>query len=366
MSDFGSVTAALRRYPLGASIAVVVAFRLSLIAFAIVLHDLDGAIFLTSGDVFRTIALTGYPAGETAAELTQYAYYPLFPITLKILSFLPIDIAVSTIALGIGITVFTLLLLYRLLQPILGHGVALFTLLAWGFAPPGWIYLAAFSEGLFVLIQVSLLHAMNKERFWLAVTLSGLLGASRVQGVFWALATCAWILRSTQSYARKISGILVALSGAAIWQGVIMWVTGSLLGYRDIVAAHEASNGFGIQPLLTAAEGINSLLSGSLDLAVSAAFALFGVLALIILLLRVRGKIIGRIPSIATALSGVFISADPGTQMTRYVTSSPVLFTGLAAVISKRHALAVFVICLLAGASIVHTVFSHGHWQMIP
>lgn len=366
MTIFGNVAIAISRHPLGAAITVVVAFRLCLIAGAIALHGLDDAIFEASGNAFRTIALSGYPSGETAAGLTLYAYYPLFSVVLKVLSYLPVDLAVSTMAFGVGVTVATLLQLYRLLQPMLGHRVALLALLAWGFAPPGWIYLAAFSEGVFALIQLSLLHAMNKDRFWLVAILSGLLGASRVQGAIWALATCVWIVKSTQSRARKLSGIVLALSGAALWQGVIMLVTGSILGYQDIVAAHRASNGFGIQPLLTAAEGIGSLLSGSLDLAVSAAFALAGVLVLFTLFLRVRRAIPGRIPTIVTALSGVFISADPGTQMTRYVTSSPMLFTGLAAVFSKRYELAIFVIFLLAGASIVHTIFSHGYWQMVP
>jgi hypothetical protein len=366
MTLVGTMTAEIKRHPLAVAICAVVAFKVCLILIGVALQGLNQVVFSASGDAFRSIARDGYPEGSTAAELTRYAYYPLFVVALKVLLLLPVSLAVSTILLGVGVTVAILLLLYRLLEPLLGSKVALLALLAWGFAPPGWIYLAAFSEGMFALLQLSLLHAMNKNRFWVTAALSGLLGVSRVQGAFWALAACVWILKSAQSWVSKLFGIAIALSGAIMWQVVIMLVTGNLFGYRDIVAAHQASNGFGIQPLLTAAEGVMSLISGNLDLAISAALALAGVLVLFILLLRERSGVPGRIPTIVTALSGVFISADPGTQMTRYVTSSPILFTGLAAVISRHHALAILSIVLLAVTSIVHTLFSHGYWQMIP
>lgn len=366
MISVGPMMAGIKRHPLAVVICFVVGFKLCLIVIGIMLQGLEDAVFLASGDAFQSIALDGYPEGSTAAELTLYAYYPLFVVVLKFLSLIPINLAVLTILSGVAVTVAILLLLYRLLEPLLGSKVALFALLAWGVAPPGWIYLAAFSEGIFALLQLSLLHAMNKGRFWVAAACSSLLGASRVQGALWALAACVWILKSTQSWVSKLCGIAIALSGAIMWQVVIILVTWNVFGYRDIVAANKASNGFGIQPLLTAAEGVISLVSGNLDLAISAAFALAGILVLFILLLRERSAIPGRIPTIVTALSGVFISADPGTQMTRYVTSSPILFTGLAAVISRYHALAILSIGLLAATSIVHTLFSHGYWQMIP
>jgi len=366
MTLVGAMTAEIKRHPLAVVICTVVAFKLCLIFIGVALEGFNQAIFSASGDAFRSIARDGYPEGSTAAELTRYAYYPLFVVALKVLSLLPVGLAVSTILLGVGVTVAILLLLYRLLEPLLGSKVALLALLAWGFAPPGWIYLAAFSEGLFALLQLSLLHAMNKNRFWVAAVLSGLLGSSRLQGAFWALAACVWILKSTQSWVSKLFGIAIALSGAIMWQVVIISVTGNVFGYRDIVAASQASNGFGVQPLLTAFEGISSLLSGNLDLAITAVFALVGVFVLLGLLLRVKNKLPGRIPTIMTALSGVFISADPGTQMMRYVTSSPILFSGIAVAISRHYLLVVVTIGLLALSSLVQTIFSYGHWRMVP
>lgn len=133
---------------------------------------------------------------------------------------------------------------------------------AWAVAPPSWVYLAAYSEGLFVALELVLLLAMAARRPAATTALAFVIGLARPQGAIWALAAAWWLYRNAGSRARRLLLRLLALAGAALWQVAVSVVTGIPFGWFAIERLPGWEMGFGLAPLTTSLEALGGLLAG--------------------------------------------------------------------------------------------------------
>src|SRR5258707_14988345 len=129
---------------------------------------------------FTYIAQFGY----ARVELT--AFFPLFPLLIKVIAFLignngyiAIGMILSNLAL-LG----TMFVLYRIAADILGDQVGRRALLYLCLFPTAFFFFAAYNESLFIFLTASSFLAMHRHRWWLAGILGFFAALTRSAGLF--------------------------------------------------------------------------------------------------------------------------------------------------------------------------------------
>jgi hypothetical protein len=191
------------------------------------LIGLDGAptgslaLHLTTwdGQHYLKLAADGWAAGEPSA-----AFYPLWPLLVRWAGLAVGPIAAS-VALANLLSLGALVLTWDLLRRRAGDGVATRAVLL-QLAVPGAIFLALpYSEGLFVLLAVWLLHALERDRLAEAALAGLLLPLCRAPGLFAVLPLAAHVLRERTSPRWLAAGSPAA--GWLLYLGFIAWQTNS-------------------------------------------------------------------------------------------------------------------------------------------
>ncbi len=122
--------------------------------------------------------------GYTRVELT--AFFPLFPLLIKVIAFLighhgyiAISMILSNLAL-LG----TMFVLYHIAADALGDQVGRRVLLYLCLFPTAFFFFAAYNESLFLFLTVSSFLAMRRHRWWLAAILGFFAALTRSAGLF--------------------------------------------------------------------------------------------------------------------------------------------------------------------------------------
>jgi hypothetical protein len=146
---------------------------------------LAGAVDRWDAVHYLEIARHGYvDAGHTP-------FFPLYPMLIRVLglalgSDLVAAAAISLAAFGLAAT-----LLYRLASAEFGEGTARATVWLLSLAPAGFIFTAAYTESLFLLLTLGAFTAARGERWRLACVLAALDSIARIPGVI-AVVPVAW------------------------------------------------------------------------------------------------------------------------------------------------------------------------------
>lgn len=311
---------------------------------------LEAAVFGWDGALYRQIATGGYPPGVPLEGAANWAFFPVWPALLALLIRLPFDPVLVVVAFGVVLTVVDVLLLLRLLGPRIGGSEAALLALAWAAAPPNWVYLAAYSEGIFVALQLLLLLALERGGRGRIVLVAFVVGLARPQGAFWALAAAIAILRDRGGWFPRFVAAGIAVSGAALWQGVVSWQTGILGGWFAIEKLPGWEMGFGILPFTTAIDAAVGLTQGRIDRGLAMIPVLLAVIAAIVGLARRRETIVGRWPTVVVATNALFVSGGIG-GIPRFVGGAPLLFLAVTGWAVERRWRAFLLVALLAAAS---------------
>lgn len=133
-------------------------------------------------DRFRTIALHGYPTvlprddtGDVAPN--EWAFLPVFPALAHLLMVATgMDFAVAALLLATVTGAFAAVLLYRIVEPRVGHAAALWGTLFFCFGPLSFVFSVGYSEGLFLTLVFGGVLAMQRRRYEL-VALCGVVAA---------------------------------------------------------------------------------------------------------------------------------------------------------------------------------------------
>ena len=370
--------------------------ELRVASFAVLITAAGGAIALATAGSFAAVATawdsewyyrivdTGYPIGQSIEGSRQFAFYPLWPAVLWLLKLLPLPLTFSVLLLGAALMFLSAVMLYRLIAPTLGASEATLAVLIWSALPPNWIHLAAYSEGIFICIQLAMLHVAQKRSIWLLAALAFAIGVTRPTGALWVLAAIYWILTSTHRWSIRAGAAALALSGAVLWQGVISLAVGSPLAFFAIQSLPGWERGFGVQtvgriidsvvvdvsiawhalqslpdwgrrlgpePLRHIVDTVAALHLGGASVAVAAVVVIAATMSAVALMRR-RLTIPGVGMTVAS-IGCLYVLSGQIESMPRYVAASPLIVLGATGYLAERVVARRIALACTIGASLL-------------
>ncbi len=202
---------------------------------------------------YMGIARDGYERLPfTTEQQYNWAFFPLFPLTLRLAAQLTGEFSVTGLMLSHLFWFGALILLYKLV-------------IEFGFEPPdarrAVFYLAAcpvsyffslpVTESLFLLLTVGCFYAATREGWWLAGLLGALASATRITGVLLlpALILLYWQTYHTFRPRLNMLPLLLIPSGLLAFMCFLYRITGNPLAFKDITVAWGRRPGFFLWPL---------------------------------------------------------------------------------------------------------------------
>src|SRR5262249_12271227 len=131
---------------------------------------------------YRAIAVRGYQYDPVTHE-GSVAFFPLYPMLLRLTSPLLPDPAVAGIVLSNLLLAAAMIVLYRLVAARLGQDAAQLTLILLAAFPFAFFYSAVYTESLFLFLAVLAFFFAESDRWWLAGLVGLLAALTRLVGV---------------------------------------------------------------------------------------------------------------------------------------------------------------------------------------
>ena len=225
-------------------------------------HDFWGSLANWDGGHFLGIAQNGY------SQNFQYAFFPLYPLTIKALNYLTQNYLAAGILISVSSAFFGLHLLYKLVSLDFGKKIAEKVILAFLFFPTSFYFLAAYSEGLFFLLTIAAFYFLRTNRLFWAAIFAALASATRLVG----LAVIAGLLidvLTRQGLTRKNWYVLFSFSGFLFYSFFLYKQTGDPFYF---LTAENHWQRFLTSPGIGFWETLKNMPVGGIDLV----FAVFG------------------------------------------------------------------------------------------
>ena len=187
-----------------------------------------GALTSWDGWWYLGIARNGYHAAALAPGYHDYAFFPLYPLLVRILSF-PIPRLDGLVAVLISNALFlvALALLYRLTCEVLDERRATLTCVYLCLFPFAWVFSMAYGEGLFLVLTLWALLEAEHGHAGRAAVLASLAGATRLPGIL-LMVPIALILWRRVSDRRALAWLAFIPVFAAAFLAYTAWLSGSL------------------------------------------------------------------------------------------------------------------------------------------
>lgn len=189
---------------------------------------------------------------ETGALQTDWAFFPLYPVLIKVLSrVLHVSPGAAAVLIAWSAAALAVYGIYAIVHRLHGRAVATVLVALWAALPHSVVLSLAYTESLFSALAAWSLYAVLKGRWSTAGALAALAGLTRPSGIAAAAAviTAAGyeaVRRRGRVPPRLWAGALLAPLG---WAGYVLWVgkrTGDLLhGYFDVQSAWDSRLDFG-------------------------------------------------------------------------------------------------------------------------
>lgn len=160
---------------------------------------------------YLTIAERGY---GTEQEHAQAAFYPLYPLLMRVLGWVVGSPLVAGILISLACFLVALALLHQLAAQELGARDARGTVLLVAFFPTAFFFSAVYSESLFLLVSVGAFLAARNGRWAWAGALGGLAALTRNSGVLLLVPLALLFLYGP----RADRAALAAVRGPARWR----------------------------------------------------------------------------------------------------------------------------------------------------
>ena len=190
---------------------------------------------LTSWDgwFYLGIARDGYHAAPVIGTYHDYAFLPLYPLLVRVLS-LGQELLVGPVALLVSNAAFLVSLgfLARLGEIHLGRERAERAVLLLAISPFAAVFSMAYAESLFLMLALGAFLAAERDRRALAGLLVLAAGLARLQGV--AIVPLIWLvlyLRDRRRVRPSQAWALLGLVGTLAFLGYTAWLSGSAGGY---------------------------------------------------------------------------------------------------------------------------------------
>lgn len=225
-------------------------------------HDFWLSLKNWDGGHYLGIAEVGY------SQKIQYAFFPLYPILIRILNQAIGNYLLSAILINIASAFFGVHILYKLTAEYFDKKIAEKTVLAFLFFPMSFFLMAVYSEGLFFFLTIAAFFFLKKNKLFWATILATLASATRLVG----LAVVAGILieiLTRNGLSRKNWFVLLAPVGFIFYCIFLYRQTGDPFYF---VTAENYWQRVIVFPVVGFWETLKAMPNGLLDLA----FAIFG------------------------------------------------------------------------------------------
>ncbi len=205
---------------------------------------------------YTGIARRGYDPGPFNADVPHnWAFFPVFPLSLRLASYVTGGFALTGMALSH---------IFFLLALVLLHRVCLLFGLTGGDADRCLFYLAVFPisyffslplpESLFLMLTVGSFYFAKRERWWLAGVCGLLASATRTSGMLLlpALALLYWEMYrplTLRSLRRDALALLLIPGGLLSFMVYLHVITGNAFAFKDAMAAWGRQAGLFLSPL---------------------------------------------------------------------------------------------------------------------
>jgi hypothetical protein len=255
---------------------------------------------LTSWDGwwYLGVARSGYHAAPLSGAYHDYAFFPLWPGLVRVLSF-PWSALDGLVAVLLANALFlaALVLLYRLTADVLDADRALWSCVLLSLFPFAWVFSMAYGESLFLTLSLGSLLSAERGHAGRASLLAMLATTVRFPGVL-LLVPLAILLWRRMRDRRRVVWLVVVPLGAAAFAGYVTALTGDAWAYLGAQAAWGRAG--------TSASSVST--GGSLvdQLDVLRASFLVTLLAYVFLLVYVRAD---RIPAAYAAIPVLTLAA---------------------------------------------------------
>src|ERR1043166_56987 len=222
------------------------------IPFSRILHD------EVTADVnwYIGIAEQGYKQIPfNAAVPRNGAFFPLFPLLLRLAARVTGDFVLTGMALSHICLLLALLLLHRTAQRFgLSADDADRSLFYLAFFPTSYFFSIPIPEALFLLLTVASFYFAKSERWWIAGLFGALASATRSTGVllFPALAVLHWEMyrpRRLKDLRKDSLALLLVPTGLISFMIYLKVTTGNALAFKGAMAAWGRQAGFFFTPL---------------------------------------------------------------------------------------------------------------------
>lgn len=204
------------------------------------------------GGWYMGIARDGYERRPfDAEEQHNWAFFPLYPLLLRLVSNITSGMALTGMALSSLLLLPALVLLYKLTISF-GYDEAtadraVFYLAAF---PVSYFFSLPMTESLFLLLTVGSFYAARRERWWTAGVLGALASATRVTGVVLLPVLCVlyWQQHRGRPRADVLKLLLIPL-GLLSFMYFLDVITGDALAFRHVLGRWGRESGFFLRPL---------------------------------------------------------------------------------------------------------------------
>ncbi len=169
-------------------------------------NNFFGSLSNWDGGHFLGIAREGY------SEKFQYAFFPLYPLAIRVLNQLTQNYLAAGVLVSLMSTFLGMHILYKLVAVDFKKQIAEKTILAILFFPVSFFLLTAYSEGIFFFLTVLAFYFLRQNKLFWATVITVLVSATRLVGL--AVVAALWIdVLTRQGLNRKNWYILFAPLG---------------------------------------------------------------------------------------------------------------------------------------------------------
>ncbi|MFZ0748248.1 MAG: hypothetical protein WAM70_02730 [Pyrinomonadaceae bacterium] len=320
------------------------------------------------------IATHGYSWNGNGMEQQTVAFYPLYPLLIKALTFLGFSHAASavivpSVAIIIGIVVFT-----KLVAEWYDDETALYSVAFLSFFPGSLFFSAAYKESLTFLFVVCFFLFLLRKRFLVAACFAGLCFATRSTGLVllpplaWEIIRCYWPDNRRRLLLEGALSMLIASSGLWLYMIYLWAVFRAPFAFMTALAAWNESH-LGspllLQPVYRAVIDLRYQLQHFIADPNALSFVLFLVFVALVVIFRKRMAVSLLLYSAGALLLPYFTrTAGAGfASFTRYVMLAFPVFI-IAATFSKRRVWIGLAICGISGALLFWytALFAKWYW----
>lgn len=171
------------------------------------------------GGHFLGIAELGY------REKFQYAFFPLYPLVVKLMHQLTNNYLISSLLISIVSTFLGMQVLYKLMSKDYDKKLAEKVILAVLFFPTSFYFLTAYSEGLFFLLVILTFYFLRQNKLLQASIFAGLASATRLSGLALVLGLLVEIM-VREKINKRTGLVFLSLSGFIIYCGYLYYKVG--------------------------------------------------------------------------------------------------------------------------------------------